>query len=315
MADAGKLGRISRCKVRDIWSNENDFSDWLFDSEHPENMELLSETLGLNTIITQAREDNIGGFRADIVGEESDTGRKIIIENQFETSNHDHLGKIITYAAGKDASIIIWIVEDARPEHASAIEWLNNNMSERGFFLVQIEVIKIGDSLPAATFTIIQKPNEYIQSVKSETDPTRQFKYSYWSQFLDNVKQDKKFLKEYPGTESRKASGDHWFTFRKGCKGDYNIVCDIFTRNGNLNSIAVDVWIDDNKDLYRKFEAHKTEIEHILGYEMDWSCKDNKKAASIRIKRDVEEDEPLKSTFEWLKEKAVTLRATFNNYC
>lgn len=309
------LGRITRCKVRDIWTNENDFSDWLFSPEHPENIELLSETLGLNTILTQAREDNVGGFRADIVGEESDTGRKVIIENQFETSNHDHLGKIITYAAGKDASIIIWIVEDARPEHASAIEWLNNNMTDKGFFLVQIEVIKIGDSLPAATFTIIQKPNEYIQSVKAETDSTKQFKYSYWSQFLDYVKNDKKFLREYPGTESRRASGDHWFTFRKGCKGDYHINCNIFTRNSQLLSIGADIWISDDKELFKKFEAHKEEIHQALGYEMEWDLKEDKKATSVRIKRDVKEGESLESTFDWFKDKAVTLRSVFNKYC
>ena len=307
-----ELGRISRCKVRDIWTNENDFSDWLFS---PENIELLSDTLGLNTIITQTREDSVGGFRADIVGEETDTGRKVIIENQFETSNHDHLGKIITYAAGKDASIIIWIVEDARPEHASAIEWLNNNMTDRGFFLVQIEVIKIEDSLPAATFTIIQKPNEYIQMVKAETDNTRQFKLEYWNQFLNYVKQDRKFLKEYPGTESRRPTGDHWYTFRKGCRGDYHIDCKIYTRNGQLIAIGTDVWINDNKDLYRQFEKHKDEIHETLGYEMEWDFKEDKKATSIRIKRDVREGEPLESTFEWLKEKAVTLRAVFNRYC
>ncbi|WP_400205649.1 DUF4268 domain-containing protein [Methanomethylophilus alvi] len=307
-----ELGRISRCKVRDIWTNENDFSDWLFS---PENIELLSDTLGLNTIITQTREDSVGGFRADIVGEETDTGRKVIIENQFETSNHDHLGKIITYAAGKDASIIIWIVEDARPEHASAIEWLNNNMTDRGFFLVQIEVIKIEDSLPAATFTIIQKPNEYIQMVKAETDNTRQFKLEYWNQFLNYVKQDRKFLKEYPGTESRRPTGDHWYTFRKGCRGDYHIDCKIYTRNGQLIAIGTDVWINDNKDLYRQFEKHKDEIHEALGYEMEWDFKEDKKATSIRIKRDVREGEPLESTFEWLKEKAVTLRAVFNRYC
>ena len=307
-----ELGRISRCKVRDIWTNENDFSDWLFS---PENIELLSDTLGLNTIITQTREDSVGGFRADIVGEETDTGRKVIIENQFETSNHDHLGKIITYAAGKDASIIIWIVEDARPEHASAIEWLHNNMTDRGFFLVQIEVIKIEDSLPAATFTIIQKPNEYIQMVKAETDNTRQFKLEYWNQFLNYVKQDRKFLKEYPGTESRRPTGDHWYTFRKGCRGDYHIDCKIYTRNGQLIAIGTDVWINDNKDLYRQFEKHKDEIHEALGYEMEWDFKEDKKATSIRIKRDVREGEPLESTFEWLKEKAVTLRAVFNRYC
>ena len=125
-----ELGRISHCKIRDVWLNENEFSDWLFSEE---NIELLSETLGLGIIQTEIREDKVGGFRADIVGEETDTGRKVIIENQFEKSDHVHLGKIITCAAGKDASVIIWIVEDARSEHSSwsdALQW-GQNLMER----------------------------------------------------------------------------------------------------------------------------------------------------------------------------------------
>lgn len=305
-----ELGRISHCKIRDIWPNENEFSDWLFSEE---NIELLSETLGLGAIQTEIREDKVGGFRADIVGEEADTGRKVIIENQFEKSDHDHLGKIITYAAGKDASIIIWIVEDARSEHASAVEWLNNNMTDKGFFLVQIEVIRIGDSLPAPTFTIIEKPNEYIQSTKNESSPRKQLRYDYWSGFIDYIGKDEHFLKEYPGSDKRKPSGDHWMTFAKGCKG-YDVSLNVFSKDGSIIGIGADMWISDDKELFKRFESHREDIERDLGFQMEWNYKENKKASYCRVKMDVSDDTTMETMYDWMMDKAVRIKKAFNKY-
>lgn len=38
-------------------------------------------------------ESAVGGFNVDLYATEEGTGRKIIIENQLEDTNHDHLGK------------------------------------------------------------------------------------------------------------------------------------------------------------------------------------------------------------------------------
>lgn len=66
-------------------------------------------------------------------------GIKVIIENQLETTNYDHLGKIITYASGLDANVVIWIVKETREEHRSAIDWLNNKTTKYiSFFLMEI---------------------------------------------------------------------------------------------------------------------------------------------------------------------------------
>lgn len=101
------------------------------------------------------------------MGKDEVTGEKVIIENQLEASNHDHLGKIITYASGLDANVIVWIVKEAREEHRSAVEWLNNNTSTNiNFFLIEVHAYKIGDSNPAPMFEVVEKPNGFIKMPK-----------------------------------------------------------------------------------------------------------------------------------------------------
>lgn len=110
----------------------------------------------------EERESAVEKYSVDIYGKEEGTDRKVIIENQLEDSNHDHLGKIITYASGKDVKTIIWIVKRARDEHRQAIEWLNAHTDEEvGFFLLEIELWRIGDSLAALKFNIVSKPNDW----------------------------------------------------------------------------------------------------------------------------------------------------------
>jgi len=86
----------------------------------------------------------IARSRCDLVAQDETSGAKIIIENQLEATNHDHLGKIITYASGLEETVVIWIVKEAREEHRSAIEWLNGKTTEDvSFFLIEIHAYKI----------------------------------------------------------------------------------------------------------------------------------------------------------------------------
>ena len=123
-----KLGKLEEIKnLRVAWTHEaRGFTTWLAQEE---NMTLLGEALDIE-IAVEEQEAPVGGFRADIFATEVGTGRRIIIENQLEDTNHDHLGKLITYASGRNAEIIVWVVRHAREEHRSAIEWLNNHTDE-----------------------------------------------------------------------------------------------------------------------------------------------------------------------------------------
>ena len=117
-----------------MWKNESsDFTAWL---SRKENLDLLGEEIGIDISLIKT-EVNVGRYNVDILAEEENTGRKIIIENQLENTNHDHVGKIITYAAGYDAEIIIWIVKDARDEHKQAIDWLNRHTDQNVNFFIR----------------------------------------------------------------------------------------------------------------------------------------------------------------------------------
>ena len=158
------LGRIERMDdLRAIWPHEaRDFSKWL---SQEENLALLSEEIGINLVLEEL-ESAAGSFSVDLYAAEEGTGRKVIIENQLEDTNHDHLGKIITYASVKGAEIVIWIVKKARDEHKQAVEWLNQHTDESiGFFLLEIELWKIGGSLPAPKFNVIERPNDWVKAI------------------------------------------------------------------------------------------------------------------------------------------------------
>ena len=148
-----KLGKLSEVDIRDLWKHEQyDFSEWL---SKEENIEILGDEIGL-TLTDIDKEVYVGSYRCDLVAHDETTGIKVIIENQLETTNHDHLGKIITYASGLDADVVIWIVKEAKEEHRSAVEWLNNKTTKDvSFFLIEIHAYQIGDSLPEPIFLLV----------------------------------------------------------------------------------------------------------------------------------------------------------------
>ena len=148
------LGQLKEIKdLREVWPHEAlDFTPWLAEEK---NLALLADAVGLEITVDET-ESKVGDFNVDIYAIETGTERRIIIENQLEDTNHDHLGKLITYASGKGADIVIWIVKRAREEHRAAIEWLNNHTDENiSFFLIEIKLYKIGNSDPAVKFEMV----------------------------------------------------------------------------------------------------------------------------------------------------------------
>lgn len=303
------LGKIKKVTdLRSVWAHEEyDFSKWLSEED---NLALLSDAIGID-IVLEELESAVGGFSVDLYASEEGTGRKIIIENQLEDTNHDHLGKIITYASGKDASVVVWIVRRARDEHRQAIEWLNQHTDEQiGFFLVEIELWQIDDSACAPMFKVVERPNDWAKELKKVTaNATQQARLEYWTAFNNYAFANKAFAKEF---KQRKPSTDHWMSLSIGTSA-----CGMsILRLQQQSQVGVEFYINDDKDLFRMLYGHKEEIEAEVGEELDWRELPEKKASRILIKRNAnltdEQDWP--QQFEWVMDKLVKIKKAFKKY-
>ena len=269
-----KLGKMKEVDIRKVWAHEQyDFSKWLAAEE---NIKELGDTLNL-ALTDVETEKFVGSYRCDIICKDELTGKSVLIENQLEQTNHDHLGKIITYASGLDASVVVWIVAEARQEHASAIEWLNKHTDDDlAFFLIEVHAYTIGDSDPAPMFRIIEQPNDFARSVKAvarqgELSDAQIKRQEFWTMFNDVIDQRGKPFNK------RKATTDHWYEVAVG-SSQCHISIDLVNKE---HKIRVGLWITDNKDLFDSMKEHRAEVEATTGFPLDWDRLDNKKAAVI----------------------------------
>lgn len=155
------VGRLEPVPLRTIWPNEAaDFTPWL-----AENLDALSQAVGLALELRQ-REFQVGRYALDLLLEDAQ-GRVVIVENQLEQTDHTHLGQLLTYCAGTGADVVIWIAQSITAEHAAALEWLNENtVAGVGFFGIELEALKIGDSLPAPNLKLVVRPNDWSKAIR-----------------------------------------------------------------------------------------------------------------------------------------------------
>lgn len=307
MMNLGKLKEIK--DLRKVWPHEAlDFTPWLAEED---NLMLLSDAVGLEITVDET-ESSVGDFNVDIYATETGTDRKIIIENQLEDTNHDHLGKLITYASGKAADIVIWVVKRTREEHRAAIEWLNNHTDENiAFFLLEVKLFQIGDSDIAVKFEVIEKPNDWAKEIKRQTSssPTLQARYDYWIAFNDYAFNNVTFAKAF---NRRKASTDHWMSLSVGSSA-----CHIdLSQVRKDNNITVEWYITDDKELYQKFYFHKADIESDMGMTLDWRELPDKKASRILVihEADFDNKDKWSEQFDWAMNTAMKMRNAFKKY-
>lgn len=269
-----ELGTLQEVNVRDLWRHEQyDFSNWLAKEK---NIEYLSDILGL-TLTEINKEVYVGAYRCDLVAKDEATGIKVIIENQLEQSNHEHLGKIITYASGLDAKVVVWIVKEAREEHRSAIEWLNNNTnSDINFFLIELHAYKIGDSLPAPKFEVVEQPNGFIKNTKSnggdDLSKTEANCLEFWSQFNEiAVSKGKPF-------RIRKVWSRNYYGVSIGTS-QAGIVIRLCNKEARVD---IEIYINDNKILFDELRENSLLIEAELGFSLEWERLNGHKHSKIK---------------------------------
>lgn len=307
MAELGKLEEVK--DLRTIWPHEaNDFTPWLAEEE---NIAILGDAIGME-ISADEIEGTVGDFSVDIVATEIGTARKIVIENQLEDTNHDHLGKLITYASGSGANTVIWVVKHAREEHRAAIEWLNNHTDDEvGFFLCEIHIYRIEESKPAVKFEIIEKPNDWAKVVKKSDalNQTEQFRLEYWTAFNDYAFANPLYSKAF---NKRKATNAHWMDLSIGSSGCH-IAIDLIRKD---NSLVVELYINDDKDLFHSLIAKRESIEKEVGYPLDWRELPQKKASRILLARSVDFEDRSKwsDQFDWLIDVTLKYKKAFKKY-
>ena len=273
-----KLGTLKEVNIRKVWGHEQyGFSAWLAEEE---NINQLGDVLGLSLTDVKT-EQFVGSYRCDIICKDEITEKVVLIENQLEATNHDHLGKIITYASGLDAAVVVWIVESARSEHASAIEWLNKHTDETvDFFLIEVHAYQIGNSDPAPQFKIIEQPNDFAKNIKAMTKTsevgemsakTMSNRADFWTRFNEVIDQKGKPFNKH------KATTDHWYTVAIG-SSKCHISIDLVNKE---HKIRVGLWIPDCKELYDKLYEQRDDIQAELPHELTWFRLDDKKASLV----------------------------------
>jgi len=273
----------------------------------------LGNAIGIELEVTE-QEAGVGGFSLDILAKDLGSNANVIIENQLATTNHDHLGKLLTYASGYDAETIVWLSTEMREEHRQALDWLNQRTdSNTDFFGVVVEVIRIGDSKPALQFKVLASPNEWQKSKKkkSGTPSEKSEKYrEYFQDLIDDLRDNHQF------TSAKKGQPQSWYSFSSGNK-KFLYGHSFAQGNRARTGLYIDSGdMDENKKFFDKLLKKKNEIEAKFGQALKWEQLENKRACRIAVYRSgsiEDSSEELQNIKEWGIENLLKFRKVFGN--
>lgn len=264
------VSRLEVKPVRDAFRHEAyNLTQWL-----EENIDALGERIGLSLTV-ENREYQVGSFRVDLLCKD-DSGRTVIVENQLETSDHDHLGKVLTYFVNLEAKVAIWIVPAVRPEHQRVVDWLNQ-VTELAFYLVKLEAVRIGNSPYAPLFSVLAAPDEQshqIGEVKKGLAEREINRKAFWTQLLELSRgRTNLFANVTPNYDYSISTGSG----TTGIRFSYVIL---------KNGAGIDLMIDRgkqfwNKAYFDKLFQNKDQIEMAFGKTLDWQRLSNKRASRI----------------------------------
>ncbi len=267
-----QIAKINRVKLREVWNHEAlGLTTWL-----ENNIDVISEAIDLE-LTNVEREKPAGDFNVDLTAEDK-SGNLVVIENQLEKSDHEHLGKLLTYLSSLDAKTAIWIVAKPRAEHVNAVSWLNES-GLANFYLLKIEAIKIEGSSPAPLLTLITGPSEEsrkVGEVKKDFSERQNLRLKWWTQLLEKAKAKTNLHANIAPRE------DNWLGASAGISGlNYNYLA-------LQHSTGIKLYIDrgsdskeENERIFDFLYQHKEEIEKVFGSNPDWEKLETKRACQI----------------------------------
>ena len=270
------VDRLVSVAVREIWPDEaRELTPFL-----AKNPDYLSEALGMDLEL-EGSEVAVGPFAADLLFRERNSGKRVVVENLIGNTDHDHLGKIITYAAGLDARHAVLIAETFRPEHRSALLWLNTNSRDSvGFFGIALRLWRIKDSPPALQLDVVVQPDEWVRSVHqvrpSELSTTQLAYRDFWSEFLPAF-----HARHTTWSRAKTPPATNWFSLPAG-KTAVSYVASYCAPK----RFRVELYVDaqDQDQVTRRFDAlreRRAEIEKEYGEKLEWERLESSRASRI----------------------------------
>ena len=269
------VDRLVSVALREVWSDEaRELTPFL-----ATNPDYLSEALGMDLEL-EGSEVAVGSFAADLLFRERNSGERVVVENLMGNTDHDHLGKIITYAAGLDARHAVLIAETFRPEHRSALLWLNANSRDSvGFFGIVLKLWRIKDSPAALQLDVVVQPDEWVRRVHreraNELSVTELAYRDFWSEFLPAF-----HARHAAWSRAKAAPTTSWFSLPAGKTHISYAAC----YSAKRFRIELYVDADDQDQVTRRFDAllaRRGEIEEQFGEELEWQRLESKRASRI----------------------------------
>lgn len=299
------LSKLERVPLREAWKHEaSDFTPWLSETD---NLNALADALGISELVLVATEHWVGDFKLDILCTDGD--EQVIIENQLEKTNHNHLGQIIAYAAGVGAKKVIWVAESFRQEHAAALQFLNDHTTDDlNFFAVEVELWKIGDSPLAPKFEVVVKPNEWAKAGREQaraaavTTPTKQLQQKFWLALIE------KLSVNAPQIRPQKPRPKHWLNNSIGRSG-FGLIPTINTRDERLG-VELGISTQEAKQHFANLLAQKENIESKLGFELDWQELPESRACRIASwypDAPIEDESRWSEYIDWMIQRLVKM--------
>jgi hypothetical protein len=271
--DSLGLGRLDRlADLRQVWQHEAaSFTPWL-----ASNIEVLGDAIGLPLTVV-GQEVPVGDFRLDIEAQDPE-GNLVLVENQLEASDHAHLGQLLVYASGVDASTVVWITTRLREEHRSALTWLNERTdTDIRFFCLEVGLVRIGSSALAPTLEAVVEPNDWTKVAKQAAgagaSELNQARMAFYERVFDLLAAD------YPAIRQPRLRAENWISFASGPMHSYTLV---FARDGYRVEVYLDAQdYERTKALFDQLAEQRADIEERLGFELTWERLDNRRGSRL----------------------------------
>lgn len=304
------LRRSQLTNLRTVWRRESDFSDWLASED---GIEFIAEELGIE-IEDPKRESRPGTFPCDIVGNlVGDSDHAVVIENQFNKTDHDHLGKMLTYAAVHKAMTAIWIAEHVAEDHRTVVDWLNENTPDSvAFFLAEIKAYQIGDSPVAPQLDVICRPNYAIKAARNNISDANRERHAWRIDFWTEI--SAAIAARNPPFNLQRPGPDHWSSIAIGRSG-FHLNMLLTPRNQSIGielNITVDGW---KNEAFQALSVQREEIEREIGTKLDWRPMLDQRSARILLERAIDPSDKSQRAHvvSWFAENIIPFHTTFKH--